>query len=424
MNHFEYVNGALHAEGVSIAEIANTVGTPFYCYSSKTIKQHFNVFKDAFTSKGLNALVCYAIKANSNLSVVKTLANQGAGADVVSGGELHLAIKAGIPANKIVFSGVGKTRYEIGLALELGIKQINVESEEELEIVNEIATELGKRAPIAFRVNLDVADAGGHEKISTGAKENKFGIEQEFAKQLYRKAAIMTGIDIRGVDLHIGSQITELDPFKEAFARLRAFVMNLRGEGVTVNSIDLGGGLGVKYDEVIPPSPDDYANIVKEHFGDLNCEIILEPGRLIMANAGILVSKVIYVKTGTARTFAVVDAAMNDLVRPVMYDAWHEISLVKEPTADAERISYDVVGPICETGDTFAKERMLPAIKSGDLLVFDSAGAYGASMSSTYNVRPLVPEVMVKDDKYAVVRRRPNYEEMQVLEVVPDWLQS
>ncbi|MCP4393865.1 MAG: diaminopimelate decarboxylase [Alphaproteobacteria bacterium] len=421
MNHFEYINGILHAEGVSIADIANSVGTPFYCYSSATIERHFKVFSDAF--KGMNALVCYAVKANSNLSVLKTLANLGAGADVVSAGEMHLAVKAGIPANKIVFSGVGKTRYELGLALELGIKQINVESAQELEVLNDMACQLGKRAPIAFRVNLDVADAGGHDKISTGSKENKFGIEKEYAKELYRKAAIMSGIDVRGVDLHIGSQITELEPFKEAFDRLRIFVMNLKGEGVTVNSIDIGGGLGVQYEEILPPSPKEYADIVKEYFGDLNCEIILEPGRLIMANAGVLVSKATYIKKGTVRTFVVVDAAMNDLVRPALYDAWHDISLVEQPKEEEGLIPYDVVGPICESGDIFAKDRPLPPINAGDLLVFDSAGAYGSSMASTYNVRPLVPEVMVKGDKFAVIRRRPNYEEMLQLESLPDWLE-
>jgi diaminopimelate decarboxylase len=420
MNHFEYVNGALHAEGVAIEEIANVVGTPFYCYSSETIERHYNVFKDAF--EGMNALVCYAVKANSNLSVLKTLAKLGSGADVVSAGEMHLARRAGIPASKIVYSGVGKTRYEIGLALELGIKQINVESAQELEAINNMASELGQRAPIALRVNLDVADAGENHKISTGAKENKFGIEKEYAKELYRKAAVMPGIDVRGVDLHIGSQITELEPFEDAFSRLRAFVMNLKGEGVTVNSIDLGGGLGVQYEEILPPSPKEYADIIREHFGDLGCEIILEPGRLIMANAGVLVSKALYIKKGTARTFIVVDAAMNDLARPALYDAWHDIKPVKEPNPADGHIEYDVVGPICETGDTFATERPLPPVNRGDLVVFDSAGAYGSSMASTYNVRPLVPEVMVKGDKYAVIRRRPNYDEMLKFEAIPEWL--
>ncbi|MBF0560813.1 MAG: diaminopimelate decarboxylase [Alphaproteobacteria bacterium] len=421
MNHFQYHLGQLHAEAVPLSRIAKTVGTPFYCYSTATLKHHYKVFTSALA--GLDAHVHYAMKANANIAVVRTLANLGAGADVVSEGELRLALAAGMPARRIVFSGVGKTQSELTLALREGILQINVESVPELKALNEIAMALGVRAPVSLRVNPDI-DAATHVKITTGRKENKFGIEWTHAHAVFHMAAALPGIDVVGVAVHIGSQITELEPFRLAFLRVRDLVLMLRADGMTIRHIDLGGGLGIPYDPDMaePPSPIAYAEVIRSTLADLGCTLLLEPGRLIVGNAGVLVTKVIYVKEGATRTFVIVDAAMNDLVRPAMYDAYHEIIPVIEPAAGANRSLMDVVGPVCESGDTFAQQRPLPPITAGDLVAVGSAGAYGAAMASSYNARPLVPEVLVRGDAFAVVRRRPSYEEMLALEVLPDWL--
>lgn len=420
MNHFQYRNGQLCAEEVPLARIAAQVGTPFYCYSTATLERHFNVFRQALGN--LDATICFAIKANSNVAVIGTLAALGAGADVVSEGELRRALAAGVPASRIVFSGVGKTRGELAFALQAGILQINVESEPELEELNRVAQSLGRRAVIALRVNPDV-DANTHEKITTGRKENKFGIEWTRAHRVFRRALELPGIEVAGVAVHIGSQLTELQPFRDAFRRVRDLVLMLRANGVPVSRIDLGGGLGVPYDErnEIPPPPAEYAAIIRDNLGDLGCSFVLEPGRVLVGNAGILVSRVVYVKDGATRTFVVCDAAMNDLMRPALYEAYHQILPVVEASPALERHPVDVVGPICESGDTFAKQRPLPPLENGDLIAFATAGAYGASMSSTYNSRPLVPEVMVKGDSFAVVRRRPTYEDMLALESMPDW---
>jgi len=421
MNHFDYVNGTLHAEGVSVAEIAARVGTPFYCYSTATLTRHYTVFADALKDAGLDATVCFALKANPNVAVVRTLAKLGAGADVVSEGELRQALEAGVPADRIVFSGVAKTQRELEFAVAKGIMQINVESEPELELLSQIAAARGVRMPIALRVNPDV-DAGTHAKITTGKKENKFGIEWTRAHEVYRKARDLPGVEPVAIACHIGSQLTELEPFAAAFRRVRDLVAMLRADGFAIRRLDLGGGLGVPYEDETPPTPAAYAQTIKAELGDLGCRIVLEPGRVLVGNAGILVSSVVYVKEGSTRTFAIVDAAMNDLVRPVMYEAYHGIDTVAQPGPDAPRNPVDVVGPVCETGDTFAKQRPLPPLKSGDLLAFRTAGAYGAAMSSTYNTRPLVPEVLVNGDRFAVIRARPSYEEMRSLESLPDWL--
>lgn len=421
MNHFDYVNGTLHAEGVSVAEIAARVGTPFYCYSTATLARHYTIFADALKDAGLDATVCFALKANPNVAVVRTMAKLGAGADVVSEGELRQALEAGVPANRIVFSGVAKTQRELEFAVAKGIMQINVESEPELELLSQVAAARGVKMPIALRVNPDV-DAGTHAKITTGKKENKFGIEWTRAHEVYKKARDLPGVEPVAIACHIGSQLTELEPFAAAFRRVRDLVAMLRADGFAIRRLDLGGGLGVPYEDETPPSPAAYAQTIKAELGDLGCSIVLEPGRVLVGNAGILVSSVVYVKEGSTRTFAIVDAAMNDLVRPVMYEAYHGIDTVAQPSPDAPRHPVDVVGPVCETGDTFAKQRPLPPLKSGDLLVFRTAGAYGAAMSSTYNTRPLVPEVLVNGDRFAVIRARPSYEEMRSLESLPDWL--
>lgn len=419
MHHFDYRDGRLFAEDVAIDTIAETVGTPFYVYSTATLERHYRVFTEAF--EGLDARVCFAMKSNGNMAVVRTLARLGAGADVVSGGELEIAMRAGVPAERIVFSGVGKTRAELAQALRAGIHQINVESVPELETLDAIAQDLGVKAPIALRINPDVG-AGGHAKITTGKKENKFGIDWVDAHGIYQRASEMAGISVQGIAIHIGSQIADLQPFEDAFLRVRDLVAMLRADGIQITRLDLGGGLGVPYEDgTIPPPPKAYGDIVRRTLGDLGCSIMLEPGRLIAGNAGLLVSEVIYVKEGHTRTFAIVDAAMNDLVRPSMYEAFHAIVPVAEPSTD-ETIEYDVVGPVCETGDTFAKQRPLPPLKAGDRVAFRTAGAYGAVMASQYNARPLVPEVLVKDGDWAVIRRRPSMDEMLALEAMPDWL--
>jgi diaminopimelate decarboxylase len=421
MNHFHYRNGILHAEDVPLPEIAAAVGTPFYCYSTATLTRHYRVFTDAL--KGLDTLVCFSVKANGNLAVLRLLGELGAGCDVVSGGELKRALAAGIPGEKIVFSGVGKTAEELSLALESGVGQINVESEPELNRLNTIATQSGKTAPIALRVNPDV-HAATHDKIATGRKEDKFGVAWDDAPRLYALANDMPGIEVRGVAVHIGSQITDLAPFEAAFTKVAGLVQDLRAAGINLQTVDLGGGLGVSYkrDNDSPPSPAEYGEVVKRTVGDLGCKILFEPGRVIAANAGILVAQVIYVKHGETKEFVIVDAAMNDLIRPAMYDAHHDILPVKEPKAGSPMIAMDVVGPICETGDRFARDRNLPILRENDLLAFATAGAYGAVMASTYNARPLVPEVLVNGDAFAVVRQRPAVEDLWSLESLPDWM--
>ncbi len=421
MNHFGYINGVLHAENVPVPEIAKAVGTPFYVYSTATLERHYKVFSGAFAD--VDAMVCYAMKANSNQAVLKTLAKLGAGIDVVSGGELRRALGAGVPASRIMFSGVGKTVAEMDYALEAGIYCFNIESEPELEVLNLRAVKAGKRAHVSFRINPDV-DARTHAKISTGKKENKFGISYERARAVYAHAATLPGIEVTGIDMHIGSQITELQPFEDAFRLLRELVEVLRGDGHTISHVDIGGGLGIPYreDNNPPPLPDAYAHIVKNELKSLNCKIVTEPGRLIVGNAGILVTEVIYVKDGGEKTFVIVDGAMNDLIRPTLYEAYHGIRPVVQPTADAPRIKADIVGPVCETGDYLALDREMAAPQPGDLIAVSSAGAYGAVQAGTYNSRLLVPEVLVKDDKFHVIRPRGTYEELIALDSVPAWL--
>jgi len=420
MDYFGIHNGEMYAEGLALSRIAEKVGTPFYCYSSETLSRHFHVFSEAFT--GHDFLLCYALKANSNQAVIKTLAQLGSGADVVSEGELRRALQAGIAPEKIVYSGVAKTEREMTFALKKGIFQFNVESEPELLQLSRVAQQLGKTAAIAFRINPDV-DAKTHAKISTGKAENKFGIPLKSAREIYARAAKLPGIKIQGVDLHIGSQLTDLAPFELAFKRIVSLVEDLRGDGHEISVIDLGGGLGIPYDRCSeqPPLPVEYGEMVRRVIGPLGCKILIEPGRLLVGNAGILVSKVIYVKEGENRKFLIIDAAMNDLVRPSMYDAYHEIMPVKQ--AEVPETTYDIVGPVCETGDTFAVMRDMPEMKSGDLLVIRTTGAYGAVMSSTYNSRPLIPEVLVKGDQYAVIRPRPDYDDIIGLDQLPDWLE-
>lgn len=421
MNHFGYIDGVLHAENVPVPEIAKAVGTPFYVYSTATLERHYKVFSGAFAD--VDAMVCYAMKANSNQAVLKTLAKLGAGIDVVSGGELRRSLAAGVPASRIMFSGVGKTVAEMDYALEAGIYCFNIESEPELEVLNLRAVKAGKRAHVSFRINPDV-DARTHAKISTGKKENKFGISYERARAVYAHAATLPGIEVTGIDMHIGSQITELQPFEDAFRLLRELVEVLRGDGHAISHVDIGGGLGIPYreDNNPPPLPDAYAHIVKNELKSLNCKIVTEPGRLIVGNAGILVTEVIYVKDGGDKTFVIVDGAMNDLIRPTLYEAYHGIRPVVQPSEDAPRIKADIVGPVCETGDYLALDREMAAPQPGDLIAVSSAGAYGAVQAGTYNSRLLVPEVLVKGDRFHVIRPRGTYEELIALDSVPAWL--
>jgi diaminopimelate decarboxylase len=421
MHHFSYVGGALHAEGVSLAHIAEEVGTPFYCYSTATLERHYRVLQQAFA--GLDAQIYYALKANSNQAVIATLARLGAGMDVVSEGELRRARAAGVPGDKIIFAGVGKARGEMAYALEQGILGFNVESEPELEALSEVAAGLGRTASIAFRVNPDV-DAKTHAKISTGKAENKFGVPFEEAPRLYAKAAKLPGIAVAGIHMHIGSQITDLQPFRNAFALMRELAIELRAAGHPLRHLDLGGGLGVPYrsGNDLPPSPHEYAEVVREALGGLGLAIYLEPGRMIVANAGVLVSRVIYAKRGRDKAFLIVDAAMNDLIRPTLYEAHHDIWPVDEALAGKAPVLQDVAGPICESGDYLALDRKLPPFAAGDLLAFMTAGAYGSAMSSMYNSRLLVPEVLVKGDAYAIVRPRQTYDELIELDHLPDWL--
>lgn len=421
MHHFAYKDGILTAEGVSLVELAEKVGTPFYCYSTETLTRHYRVLSEAFA--GQDALICFAVKANSNQAVLATMARLGAGMDVVSEGELRRARAAGVPANRIIFAGVGKTRSEMAYALGEGILGFNVESEPELLALSEVAASMGVRAPVAIRVNPDV-DAGTHAKISTGKAENKFGVPFAGAAELYARATTLPGIEIAGVHMHIGSQITDLGPFRAAFSRMRDLVVELRAAGHQLRHLDIGGGLGIPYrgTNETPPHPVEYAQVVRETLGDLGLKIVMEPGRLLVGNAGVLVTRVVYVKEGADKTFTIVDAGMNDLLRPTLYEAYHDIWPVLSASNDMPAVIQDVVGPVCETGDFLAEDRKLPPFRAGDLIAVMSAGAYGAVMSSTYNSRPLIPEVMVSGDSYAVVRERPSYEDLIAADTLPPWL--
>lgn len=422
MNHFEYKNGVLHAEDVDLRNIARDIGTPFYCYSTATLKRHFRIFTEAFADADI--LVCYAMKANSNQAVIKTLAQEGAGMDVVSEGELRRAIAAGVSGSKITFSGVGKTRAEIRYALDQQIFCFNIESEPELLRISEIASVAGVSAPVSVRVNPDI-DAKTHRKISTGKSENKFGVPISQARALYAHASTLPGIKITGVDMHIGSQITDLQPFDDAFTLLSEFVGALRADGHRIDHIDLGGGLGIPYhsgDAADRYHPSVYADIVKNRTRDLGCKLVFEPGRLLTGNAGILVCQVEYIKSGEGRTFVIVDAAMNDLIRPTLYEAHHEIVPVVAGNPRPELAIVDVVGPVCETGDYLALNRQMPLPAPGNLLAVLSAGAYGAVQAGTYNSRLLVPEVMVNGGEWAAVRPRPTFEDMIKLDKLPPWM--
>ena len=421
MDHFIYRNGVLHAEDVAITEIAASVGTPFYVYSQATLTRHFRVFDEALN--GLKHLICYAMKANSNIAILKILGDLGAGMDVVSGGEYLRAKAAGVPGNRIVFSGVGKTREEMALAIKNGIRQFNVESETELKVLNEVALSLCAIAPITLRVNPDV-DAKTHAKIATGKSENKFGIPIAKSQEVYALAASMEGIEVVGIDVHIGSQLTDLEPFRLAYEKVAELTKTLRQDGHNIRRLDLGGGLGIPYENSnqSPPTPEDYAKVIHETVGNLDCEIEIEPGRLLAGNAGLMISSVIYNKSGEGRDFMIVDAAMNDLIRPAMYEAYHEIIPVLEPNAGSKKRDYDVVGPVCETGDTFAKKRTLTSVADGEMVAFRSAGAYGAVMASEYNTRPLIPEVLVHEDQFSIIRKRPSVESIIKRDLIPDWL--
>jgi len=419
VDHFNYRDGELYAEDVRLADIADAVGTPFYCYSSATLARHYTVFTDALA--GLDTQVYFAVKANGNVGVLATLAALGAGADIVSIGELHRAHAAGIPASKTVFSGVGKTADELRAALMAGVHQINVESVPELESLSAIATSMGATATIAIRVNPDV-DARTHAKITTGKSENKFGIAWEQAEDVFAQAASLPGLDVAGVAVHIGSQLTDLAPYRAAYTKVRGLVETLRAGGHDIRVVDLGGGLGIPYDAEDPPSPADYGAMVKDVMGGIGCRLAFEPGRMICGNAGVLVSRVVYVKEGIDRSFLILDAAMNDLIRPAMYDAYHSVVPLREQAAGDNMAPVDIVGPVCESGDTFAKGRMMPKLDPGELVAFRSAGAYGAVMSSTYNGRDLIPEVLVNGAEYAVVAERLKIDAVMSREHVPDWL--
>ena len=418
MTEFDYRDGVLHAEDVAIPALADAVGTPFYCYSSAGLTRRYTDFAAAFA--GQDALICYSVKANSNLAVIRTLAGLGAGADVVSEGELRRALAAGVPPDRIVFSGVGKTGDELAYALAQGIYRINVESEPELRVLGALGAAADRTVEIGIRVNPDV-DAKTHAKISTGRAENKFGVDIGHAREIFALARALPGIDPKSVAVHIGSQLNDLAPMRAAFTAVAELVVALRGDGHEIDSIDLGGGLGIRYHDEDPPSRADYAAMVRLATGNLGCRLIFEPGRNLAGNSGILVTRVIYEKHSTSRRFVIVDAAMNDLIRPAMYDAHHEILPVREVPESADRSPADIVGPICETGDTFARARMMPALRPDDLIAFASAGAYGAVMASTYNTRRLIPEVLVRGDAYCVVRRRPDYDELLKLERLADW---
>jgi len=421
MDHFLYRDGVLHAEDVPVAEIAAAVGTPFYVYSSATLLRHFGLFEEALD--GLEHTICFAMKSLSNQAILRLLAQRGAGMDVVSEGEYRRAKAAGVPGERIVFSGVGKTRAEMRTALEGGIRQFNVESEPELRALSEVASAMGAVAPITIRVNPDV-DAKTHAKIATGKSENKFGIPIAKAREVYAEAAALPGIEVVGIDVHIGSQLTQLEPFEAAYRKVADLTEALRSDGHDIRRLDLGGGLGIPYtrSNEAPPLPLDYGALIKRTVGHLGCEVEIEPGRLISGNAGLMVSRVIYIKEGEGRNFLILDGAMNDLIRPAMYEAHHDIVPVIEPETGVEQVPFDIVGPVCETGDTFAKGWHMPPVQEGDLVAFRSAGAYGAVMASEYNSRPLIPEVLVQDDQFAVIRPRPTFDEMIARDTIPEWL--
>ena len=421
MHHFTYKNGHLHAEDVAISTIAKAVGTPFYCYSTATLERHYKVFDNALSA--LDHLVCYALKANSNQAVIKTLADLGAGMDVVSEGELRRALSAGVAPEKICFAGVGKTREEMAFALKTGIFSFNIESEPELEALASVATELGRTAHIAIRINPDV-DAKTHAKIATGKAENKFGIPYARARDIYNQARALEGLEASGIHMHIGSQITDLTPFNNAFQLMRDLVLDLRDQGHNITHVDLGGGLGIPYheEEKMPPHPDDYAKLIKENLGDLNLKFLFEPGRMITGNAGILVSSVLYLKRGTNKNFLIVDAAMNDLIRPTLYEAYHQIIPVNEQAANTPQSIMDIVGPVCETGDFLGENRTFYELNNGEMIAVLSSGAYGAVQSGNYNSRLAIPEVMVKGEEFAVIRPRTTYEDLINLDQLPTWL--
>ncbi len=421
MDHFLYRDGVLHAEDVPVPEIAAAVGTPFYLYSTATLERHFRLFDEGLA--GLDHLVCFAVKSNSNQAVLRVLAALGAGMDVVSGGEYARARAAGVPGDRIVFSGVGKTADEMRLALAGGVRQVNLESEPEMAALSAVAAQMGVTVPVSVRVNPDV-DARTHEKIATGKSENKFGIPIGRARQVYAEAASLPGLEVVGIDVHIGSQLTDLAPFEAAYEKVAELTGQLRADGHDIRRLDLGGGLGIPYERsnVAPPLPTEYCDLIRRTVGHLNAEIEIEPGRLIAGNAGIMVSRVIYVKSGEGRDFLILDSAMNDLIRPSMYSSYHEIVPVDEPEPGADLSPYDIVGPVCETGDTFARARPMPPVAAGDLVAFRSAGAYGAVMASEYNTRPLIPEVLVKGDQFAVIRARPTFDEIINRDIIPEWL--
>ena len=421
MTMFAYRDGHYHAENVPVQRIADACGTPFYCYSRAAIEESYHAYKESLSE--FDALVCYAVKANSNQAIISILAELGAGADVVSEGEMRRALAAGVPAEKIVYSGVAKTAREIEFALQQDIRQFNVESEQELQAISAAAQRMGRTAKVAFRINPDV-DAGTHEKISTGKSENKFGIGLDISRRAYAEAAQLPGIEVCGVDLHIGSQIMNLEPFRDAFSRIAALTEQLRADGHTISTIDLGGGLGVNYnnDDDNAPTARDYAEVVRETVGHLGCRLIVEPGRSLVGNAGVLVSSVIYTKINGASKFVIIDAAMNDFMRPSIYDAYHNI--VTGAQTDAPEEICDVVGPVCETGDTFARRRRFPLPDPGDLVVIEGSGAYGSVMASSYNTRPLIPEILVSGDEFRVIRERPDYDSMIALDVPWDSARS
>ncbi len=421
MSAFTYRNAVLHAEGVALDRLAEQVGTPFYCYSASTLEARYDAYAEGFATSGLRALVAYGVKANDNLAVIATLARRGAGADTVSAGEIRRAMTAGVAPERIVFSGVGKTREEIGFALAAGVGQFNVESEAELGALTEVARRLGRVAPVALRVNPDV-DAGTHDKIATGRKGDKFGVPLEDSAALYARMAATPGLAVRGLAMHIGSQLTDIAPFRAAFGRLAEAARGLVAQGLPVGTLDFGGGLGVPYRDEVPPSHAAYAGAIAEAVRGLDVAVVVEPGRSLVAESGVLVTRVLYVKRSRGKAFVVVDAGMNDLLRPAMYDAWHGIRPVVEPSAGTGLDPVDVVGPICESSDVFARSRPLPPASEGQLLVIDNAGAYGRVMASCYNGRPLVPEVMVRGSRSDIVRRRPTFEESIALEAMPSWL--
>jgi diaminopimelate decarboxylase len=425
MDHFEYRAGRLHAEDVPLERIAAEVGTPVYVYSRATLTRHARVFRDALAGRiaphGRAPLICYAVKANGNQAVLRILAAEGYGADVVSAGETKRALAAGIPAEKIVFSGVAKTDGEIRAALEAGILQFNVESDAELDAIDRVAGAMGQIAKVSLRINPDI-DAGTHAKITTGKADNKFGIAWDRAPDVYAHASRLAHIEATGIDLHIGSQLSKLEPFEAAFTRTVGLVRSLRAAGHPIRHLDLGGGLGIPYDDETPPAPEAYADMVARVTGDLDLQLIFEPGRVIVGNAGLMMSRVVYVKDTATRRFLILDAGMNDLMRPALYDAYHEVVAVSEPAAGAPRTPVEIVGPVCESTDVFARDRLMPPLDAGDLVAFRSAGAYGATMSNTYNARELVPEVLVDGDRYAVIRPRQSIEDLIAMDRVPDWL--